>query len=198
LGRDDQPIFLPTFFCHGRFIIGIISHPNTPSTLFAPTTVHSSDLMSEKWGQKNEQPLLSLCKAIHGERTSRSVFARVSTADGPGGPSSADRQKFRITLRALSSHRPSRALEKLRCRAAHTKLAKFSQPNTVLKMAMLTQSKKPARKSVRRRAAIPAIPPSSPIFGHESAIGCVSIDIPRLSVDRRAIIRSRIHADNHR
>ncbi len=41
------------------------------------------------------------------------------------------------------------------------------------------------------------ISPDSPMHKHASAIGCVSIDLPKTTESRRELIRARIHADNH-
>jgi hypothetical protein len=37
----------------------------------------------------------------------------------------------------------------------------------------------------------------SPMHKHASAIGCVSIELPKTTEARRELIRARIHADNH-
>ncbi|MFA6961488.1 MAG: hypothetical protein WC205_12105 [Opitutaceae bacterium] len=68
-------------------------------------------------------------------------------------------------------------------------------------MSTLTKAKKPARPvrkpSTRRAAALPPIPKTSPLYGHDSFVGCVNLNLPQTKEARRAHIRARIYADNH-
>ncbi len=77
-------------------------------------------------------------------------------------------------------------------------------------MSTLTKTrvqKEPSRKSaVRVRKAsrivvsgeLPPLTKASALYGLDDAIGAVSIGSPSDKISRRKVLRSRIHADNHR
>jgi hypothetical protein len=39
--------------------------------------------------------------------------------------------------------------------------------------------------------------PTSPLYGHDSFVGCVSLDLPQTKKARKAHPRARIYPDNH-
>jgi hypothetical protein len=58
----------------------------------------------------------------------------------------------------------------------------------------------PPTKRIRRtiRADLPVLTVKSALYGLDDAIGAVSIGAPSDKTSRRRVLRSRIHADNHR
>ncbi len=70
----------------------------------------------------------------------------------------------------------------------------FGVPNLI--MRTLAKPKKPAKRRYNRRV-LPPISSESPLYGHDSFIGCVSLDLPQGAEARRTHLRARIHADNH-
>lgn len=118
-----------------------------------------------------------------------------------------------VTLRLLKAERPGdhlireAVIQRLQFLLGQNEgtavagLSRHPEHAPTVNMSTTTKAKKSVSPSAAKRRHfrpdLPPISPESPMYGHDDLIGCVSIKVPSAAAARRALIRARIHADNH-